>query len=152
MHIEHLALWTRDLDRLKAFYETYFGASANERYRSKRRPFESYFLTFVTGARLELMSLEGIDEARSETALGYAHLALSTGSSPSRASPVTDTMRAWWPIPTATRSRSRPDVPAPTPWRHDPPPAIIGAAPPRDRRDDQACPSPPPFTAACRFR
>ena len=80
MHIEHLALWTRDLDRLKAIYETYFGASANERYRSKRRPFESYFLTFVTGARLELMSLEGIDEARSETALGYAHLALSTGS------------------------------------------------------------------------
>ncbi|KAA2244081.1 VOC family protein [Salinarimonas soli] len=80
MHIEHLALWTRDLDRLRAFYEAYFGATPNDRYRSNRRPFESYFLTFATGARLELMRLEGLDEERSEHALGYAHLALATGS------------------------------------------------------------------------
>ncbi|HYF52643.1 MAG TPA: VOC family protein, partial [Salinarimonas sp.] len=40
----------------------------------------SYFLTFASGARLELMTLDGINESRSERALGYAHLALSVGS------------------------------------------------------------------------
>jgi lactoylglutathione lyase len=80
MHIEHVALWTQDLDRLKTFYETYFGAVANDLYRSRRRPFESYFLTFASGARLELMKLPGIDEPRSDRSLGYTHLALSTGS------------------------------------------------------------------------
>jgi lactoylglutathione lyase len=80
MHIEHVALWTRDLERMRAFYERHFSATANERYRSRRRPFESYFLTFASGARLELMTLDGINESRSERALGYAHLALSVGS------------------------------------------------------------------------
>ncbi len=80
MHIEHVALWTRDLERLRTFYETYFGAVANDHYRSRRQPFESYFLTFASGARLELMKLDGIDKPRSEHALGYAHLAISTGS------------------------------------------------------------------------
>jgi catechol 2,3-dioxygenase-like lactoylglutathione lyase family enzyme len=35
MRIEHVALWTQDLDRLKGFYETYFGAVANDLYRSR---------------------------------------------------------------------------------------------------------------------
>jgi hypothetical protein len=30
-----VALWTQDLDRLKGFYETYFGAVANDLYRSR---------------------------------------------------------------------------------------------------------------------
>ena len=59
MHIEHVALWTRDLERMRAFYERHFSATANERYRSRRRPFESYFLTLASGARLELMTLDG---------------------------------------------------------------------------------------------
>lgn len=80
MHIEHVALWTLNLDRLRAFYERYFGATANALYRSRRRSFESYFLTFASGARLELMRLEGVDEPRSPRALGYAHLAVSVGS------------------------------------------------------------------------
>ena len=28
MRIEHVALWTRDVERLRAFYERYFGATA----------------------------------------------------------------------------------------------------------------------------
>jgi lactoylglutathione lyase len=30
--IDHVALWTEDLDRLATFYATYFGASAGPRY------------------------------------------------------------------------------------------------------------------------
>ena len=32
MHIEHVAIWTCDLERLKTFYETYFGARAGSKY------------------------------------------------------------------------------------------------------------------------
>ena len=31
MRIEHIALWTRDVERMRAFYERYFGATAGAR-------------------------------------------------------------------------------------------------------------------------
>jgi lactoylglutathione lyase len=83
MHIEHVGLWTRDLERLKAFYETYLGARAGEEYVNPRKQFRSTFLTFASGARLELMHRPGLIE-RAEAAdappTGYAHLAFSVGS------------------------------------------------------------------------
>jgi lactoylglutathione lyase len=81
MHIEHIAIWTRDLERLKAFYETYFDGQANEKYVNAAKQFESYFLTFASGARLELMQVPSILESHGESqATGYAHLAFSVGS------------------------------------------------------------------------
>ncbi|MEM7660005.1 MAG: VOC family protein [Bacteroidota bacterium] len=55
MTLEHVALWTKDLEALRSYYETHFGATSNEKYRNPRTRFESYFLTFDSGARLELM-------------------------------------------------------------------------------------------------
>ena len=58
MRIEHAALWTSDLERMRAFYETYFEAeaTAGPKYTNAAKGFESYFLTFPSGgARLELM-------------------------------------------------------------------------------------------------
>lgn len=55
MRIEHVAIWTTDLERLREFYECYFGAVAGSRYENPRKQFQSYFLAFDTGARLELM-------------------------------------------------------------------------------------------------
>lgn len=84
MRIEHLAVWTDDLERLRSFYETYFQAQAGAKYVNFERGFESYFLTFPTGgARLELMSMPGIRELGREARaqfLGYSHLAFSLGS------------------------------------------------------------------------
>lgn len=81
IRIEHVALWTRDLDRLSAFYRSYFGATAGPRYCSARRPFESVFLSFPDGARLELMRLPELAEPdRASETVGLAHLAISTGS------------------------------------------------------------------------
>lgn len=81
MRIEHVAIWTRDLERLKSFYETYFEVTAGARYVSIKRPFESYFLSFASGARLELMRLPDLADAdRTRNSVGLAHLALSTGS------------------------------------------------------------------------
>ena len=32
MKIDHIALYTADLERARAFYERHFGATANDRY------------------------------------------------------------------------------------------------------------------------
>lgn len=83
MPIDHVAIWVRDLERMRAFYERYFDASAGERYVNPRKGFASYFLSIGDGARLELMHrndiVTGVDGAGAER-WGYAHLALSLGS------------------------------------------------------------------------
>jgi len=82
MRIEHVALWTPDIERLRAFYERAFGATANARYASRTTPgFVSYFLTFPGGGtRLEIMQLPAVAPLAPAPALGYAHMAISVGS------------------------------------------------------------------------
>lgn len=79
MRIEHVGLWTGDLERTRQFYETYFGAIAGERYENPAKQFASYFLTFPDGgARLELMIRTG--QSPQPGVPGYDHVALSVGS------------------------------------------------------------------------
>jgi lactoylglutathione lyase len=80
--VEHVAIWTGDLERLRAFYERYFAARAGASYRSATRAgFASYFLTFPDGgSRLELMSAPGLAATAVAPAVGYAHIALTVGS------------------------------------------------------------------------
>ena len=83
MKVEHVAIWSKDIERLKAFYERYFGATASEKYSNSNKSFSSYFLSFESGARLELMHMPAIPESldSKETQFtGYIHIALSTGS------------------------------------------------------------------------
>lgn len=82
MKIEHMAIWTTDLERLRLFYETYFGARSNAKYVNAAKQFESYFLSFSTGARLEIMYSPNVLSVVDETMRrgGYAHLAFSLGS------------------------------------------------------------------------
>ena len=83
MKLEHVAVWTHRLEPLKDFYIRYFGAAANEKYTSDKEfkgRFESYFLTFDTGARLELMELTGVpqgDNADGFESTGLTHIAFS---------------------------------------------------------------------------
>ena len=32
MKIEHVAIWTNNIERLRHFYETYFGATSGDKY------------------------------------------------------------------------------------------------------------------------
>jgi lactoylglutathione lyase len=83
MIIEHVALWTRDLEALKAFYVHYFGGKANEKYVNPRKNFESYFISFDSGARLELMQMPAIPLSLNDVEAqftGLIHLAISVGS------------------------------------------------------------------------
>jgi lactoylglutathione lyase len=82
MKIEHIAIWTKDLERLRGFYEKYFGASAGQKYINPRKGFSSYFLSFASGARLELMQrpdIRALDKGREEELEGYGHLAMAVG-------------------------------------------------------------------------
>ncbi|MEI7583431.1 VOC family protein [Runella sp.] len=83
MYIEHIALWCRNLEQMRGFYETYFGAKANEKYVNTKKQFESYFLTFKEGPRLELMQMVGIPDHQNdiyEQFTGLIHFAVSVGS------------------------------------------------------------------------
>ena len=85
MHIEHVAIWTHDLDRLVAFYTAYLGGTAGPRYHNPRTGFESIFVRFETGARLEIMHMAGIPANANDPdtqATGLIHLAFSLGSRP----------------------------------------------------------------------
>ena len=79
MTLEHIAIWTGQLEFLTQYYESYFGGIRNEKYVNAKKGFESYFLTFDSGARLELMQMPQIPANRNDTAgqqhLGIIHLA-----------------------------------------------------------------------------
>jgi lactoylglutathione lyase len=83
LNIEHIAIWTKNLEKMKDFYETHFQGSAGKKYVNPHSGFESFFLSFSSGPRLELMSMPGIPPSGNEPEkqfMGYIHLALSTGS------------------------------------------------------------------------
>jgi lactoylglutathione lyase len=79
MTLEHVAIWTDNLEQLKAYYTKYFGGTANNKYINPKKQFESYFLTFEPGARLELMARADIPENKNDTVTaqhkGIIHLA-----------------------------------------------------------------------------
>ena len=82
MKIEHLALWTSDLERLRQFYLAHFDCSSGPKYTNPATGFTSYFLTFPDGGtRLELMTKPGLTSRSPDTPSdgGYAHFALSLG-------------------------------------------------------------------------
>jgi lactoylglutathione lyase len=81
--IEHVALWTHDLERLRDFYVAYFDARAGERYVNAGKGFESVFLSFDGGARLEIMRSTQLELATSPPGSqrhGLTHLAVAIGS------------------------------------------------------------------------
>lgn len=79
MRIEHIALYTNHLEEMKAFYLQYFEGKANDKYVNAKKGFASYFISFASGARLELMAQQGIGETRN-SGIGFIHLAFSAGS------------------------------------------------------------------------
>jgi lactoylglutathione lyase len=72
--IEHVALWTENLEPLREWYERWLGGRSGRRYENAGTGFASYFLEFEGGARLELMRMPG-------QAPGLrAHVAFALGS------------------------------------------------------------------------
>lgn len=83
MHIEHLAIWVQNLEKMKAFYELYFDGKAGKIYHNPKKNFYSYFLSFDKGCRLELMQKAEIPTNQNDVLQQYTgliHFAISVGS------------------------------------------------------------------------
>ena len=82
MNIDHIAIWTIDLEKMKAFYCDFFGMRANQKYFNSKTQFSSYFLSYDSGARIELMHRPDVALilGNSNSISGLAHVAISVGS------------------------------------------------------------------------
>jgi lactoylglutathione lyase len=96
MKIHHVALWTNDLEKLVNFYVKYFNCTPNQKYTNHIKSFESYFLEFNGGMKLEIMSMPSISENKNDLQkqyIGITHIALSAGSR-EKVNQLTDTLRS----------------------------------------------------------
>jgi len=82
MIIEHLAIWTDDLEWLRRFYSQYFDAESNDKYYNLKTGFESYFLSFDSGCRLEIMKKPTVKTSPDEMKeiFGLAHFTFKVGN------------------------------------------------------------------------
>jgi lactoylglutathione lyase len=83
MRIEHIAIWTDNIESLRNFYQTYFNMTSGEKYVNHTKRFTSYFLSFGEDkTRIELMNKPDISDTaeRKGVLKGLAHFAISVGS------------------------------------------------------------------------
>ena len=79
MKLDHIAIWTDNLELLKDYYVNYLDGVSNEKYINNKTGFQSYFITFNSCSRLEIMSVSGIPENKNDTIInqhkGLIHMA-----------------------------------------------------------------------------
>ena len=79
--IDHIAIWVKDLELMKTFYETHFRCRSNDKYVNESKKFSSYFLTFQSGIRIEIMHCPEVHKISDDfESLGLSHFAVSVGS------------------------------------------------------------------------
>jgi lactoylglutathione lyase len=102
MTLEHVAIWTNHLEELRTYYQQFFGAVANQKYVNEQKQFESYFLTFESGARLELMRKPTIPDNLNDTVQqqhqGIIHLAFGVNTMPEVDAKAQELREAGYPI------------------------------------------------------
>lgn len=81
MKIEHVAMYVKDLEAARDFFIKYFTAVSSDKYRNQTTGFQSYFLSFEDGSRLEIMNNNPVKVIDNTTArLGLIHIAFAVGS------------------------------------------------------------------------
>ena len=84
MKLEHIATWTDNIELLRNYYVSFFDGQSNEMYINPKTQFQSYFISFESGARLEIMSMPNIPENTNDTInaqhKGIIHIAFSVDS------------------------------------------------------------------------
>ncbi|MBN1598844.1 MAG: VOC family protein [Bacteroidales bacterium] len=78
MHrIIHVAIYVNDLEMMKDFYTENFSAKAVSKYENESKKFSSYFLSFSSGPKLELMHNPDV---KKDNSIYSGHFAISVGS------------------------------------------------------------------------
>jgi len=85
MTLEHVAIWTDRLEILKDFYIRCFDGTPNRKYTNPKTGLETYFITFESGAKLEIMSLPELSGNKNDPTRPYqgiTHLAFGVDTMP----------------------------------------------------------------------
>lgn len=83
MKVSHIAVWSPDIERLKAFYVIYFGAISGEKYQNETyNLYASYLLTLPGGGcKIKLMQCADMfPNPREVDQEGLTYIAISVGS------------------------------------------------------------------------
>ncbi len=84
MILEHVAIWTNQLEEMKDYYMKYFEGTPNNKYTNEKNKFHSYFLSFTSGARLEIMTKPDVPANANDTVMaqhaGIIHLAFGVNT------------------------------------------------------------------------
>ncbi len=92
--IEHIALYVNDLEAARDFFVRYLGGNSDDGYFNRTTGFCSFFISFDSGARLEIMNKpELVDSHKELNQTGYAHVAFSVGSK-EKVDALTQTLKA----------------------------------------------------------
>ncbi|MBI9017086.1 MAG: VOC family protein [Phycisphaerae bacterium] len=79
MRLDHIAIWTNDLECLRNYYVKFFNGVSNEKYTNEEKEFHSYFISFDSGARLEIMTMptvsSNLNDTKEHQHTGLIHLA-----------------------------------------------------------------------------
>lgn len=80
MKIDHIAIYTHELDNMKDFFVKYFSGTAGEKYHNTKSGFMSYFISFEDNTRIEIMTRPELNLSDKEKiGVGYHHLSFSLG-------------------------------------------------------------------------
>lgn len=96
MKIDHIALWARDLEKLKDFYVKYFGMTCGEKYVNQNKHYSSYFLSFEGAeTRIEIMYRPDIVESlqKQSATMGLTHFSIALDSK-ERVDSLTERLRS----------------------------------------------------------
>lgn len=80
MTIEHIAIYTGSAERLRIFYEKYFGGKSGPKYFNIETGLKSYTLTFDEGTKLKIMEKPDINVERPQACRGFSHLSFKVES------------------------------------------------------------------------
>ncbi|MGE0076739.1 MAG: VOC family protein [Bacteroidales bacterium] len=82
MEIDHIAIWSPDIERLKDYYVRYFEGIANSKYINPKTQLQSYFISFEASSRIEIMTIPEMEKTRysSKKIQGYTHLAFAVNT------------------------------------------------------------------------
>lgn len=80
MKIDHIAIYTHELENMKDFFVKYFNGTARDKYHNTKSGFMSYFISFEDNTRIEIMTRPELNLSDKEKiGVGYHHLSFSLG-------------------------------------------------------------------------
>ena len=84
MKVDHIGIYVQDLKKVADFYIKYFkGILSLPAYHNPKKNFTSHFISFESGAKLEIMhqpSIPAVKKEPKDQFIGFIHISFSVGS------------------------------------------------------------------------